>query len=91
LNKETILAKLTSVITEQLGVDEDEVTLDARFVDDLKADSLDLVELMMSIEEFAGHELEESGSDKKFEITDEDAEKILTVNDALVLLVPVLS
>jgi acyl carrier protein len=63
---------LKALIVEQLGVDEDEVTLDARFTDDLGADSLDLVEMIMALEEEFG-----------IEIPDEDAEKILTVRDAL--------
>ena len=63
--------KVKSIIVEQLGVDEEEVTPDASFVDDLNADSLDLVELIMSLEEEFGTE-----------ISDEDAEKIRTVGDA---------
>jgi acyl carrier protein len=63
---------LKSLIVEQLGVDEEEVTLDARFTDDLGADSLDLVEMIMALEEEFG-----------IEIPDEDAEKILTVRNAL--------
>lgn len=63
---------LKALIVEQLGVDEEEVTLDARFTDDLGADSLDLVEMIMALEEEYG-----------IEIPDEDAEKILTVRDAL--------
>ncbi|MCX5725329.1 MAG: acyl carrier protein, partial [Nitrospirae bacterium] len=57
---------------EQLGVEEDEVTLEASFVEDLGADSLDTVELVMALEEEFG-----------IEIPDEDAEKILTVGKAL--------
>ena len=64
--------KVKSIIVEQLGVDEEEVTPDASFVDDLGADSLDTVELVMAFEEEFG-----------IEIPDEDAEKILTVGDAL--------
>jgi acyl carrier protein len=59
-------------VAEQLGVKEDEVTNDASFVDDLGADSLDTVELVMALEEEFG-----------IEIPDEDAEKILTVGKAL--------
>jgi acyl carrier protein len=64
--------KVKSIIVEQLGVDEEEVTPDASFVDDLGADSLDTVELVMAFEEEFG-----------IEIPDEDAEKIRTVQDAV--------
>jgi acyl carrier protein len=67
----TIYDRLKGIVTEQLGVDEEEITPEASFVDDLNADSLDLVELIMSLEEEFG-----------LEISDEDAEKILTVGDA---------
>ncbi len=67
----TIYDRLKGLVTEQLGVDEEEITPEASFVDDLNADSLDLVELIMSLEEEFG-----------LEISDEDAEKILTVGDA---------
>ena len=64
--------KVKSIIVEQLGVDEEEVTPDASFVDDLGADSLDTVELVMAFE-------------KEFDIDipDEEAEKLRTVGDAL--------
>jgi len=62
---------------EQLGVEEAEVVPTANFIDDLGADSLDLVELIMSLEE------EFSDSSRKVEIPDEDAEKIRTVQDAV--------
>jgi acyl carrier protein len=65
------------IVVEQLGVDENEVVPTASFVDDLGADSLDLVELVMSLEE------EFSTSDLKIEIPDEDAEKIATVQNAV--------
>ena len=65
------------MIVEQLGVDEAQVTPNASFVDDLNADSLDLVELIMSIEE----EFSKDGT--PIEISDEDAEKIRTVQDAV--------
>jgi acyl carrier protein len=70
-NKE-LLGKVKQIISEQLGVDEDEVTTTASFVDDLGADSLDQVELVMALEE-------------KFEIEipDDDAEKMRTVQDAI--------
>ena len=68
----TIYDRLKKLIVEQLGVDEDEVTPQASFVEDLNADSLDLVELIMSLEEEFG-----------MEIPDEDAEKIQKVSDAV--------
>ncbi len=64
--------KVKGIIVEQLGVEEDEVTLEASFTDDLGADSLDIVELVMAFEEEFG-----------IEIPDEDAEKISTVRDAV--------
>ena len=64
--------KVKSIIVEQLGVDEEEVTPDASFVDDLGADSLDTVELVMALEE-----------EFETEIPDEDAEKITTVQLAI--------
>ena len=73
----TIYDRVKKIIVEQLGVDEAEVVAGANFVDDLGADSLDLVELIMSLEE------EFSDSSKKVEIPDEDAEKILSVQDAV--------
>ena len=68
----TTFERLKKIIVEQLGVDEEEVTLPASFVEDLNADSLDLVELIMSLEEEFG-----------MEISDEDAEKIQKVSDAV--------
>ena len=64
--------KVKQIIVEQLGVDESEVTPTASFIDDLGADSLDTVELVMALEEGFG-----------MEIPDEDAEKINTVKDAI--------
>ncbi|MBT3475921.1 acyl carrier protein [bacterium] len=64
--------KVVALIAEQLGKSEDEVALDAQFIEDLGADSLDLVELIMSMEDEFG-----------VEIADEDAEKILKVSDAV--------
>ena len=68
----TVEERVKKIIGEQLGVDENEVTLEASFVEDLGADSLDTVELVMALEEEFG-----------IEIPDEDAEKILTVGKAL--------
>jgi acyl carrier protein len=65
-------AKVKELIVQQLGVSESEVVPDAKFIDDLGADSLDLVELVMALEDEYG-----------IEIPDEDAEKIVTVGDAL--------
>ena len=73
----TVLERVKQIIMEKLGVWEDEVLPAASFVDDLGADSLDLVELIMSLEE------EFSNSSRKVEIPDEDAEKIITVQDAI--------
>lgn len=64
--------RIKDIIAEQLGLEEDEMVLNASFVDDLGADSLDIVELIMALEE-----------EFEMEIPDEDAEKILTVKDAL--------
>ena len=73
----TVFERVKKIIVEQLGVGDDEVIPSASFVDDLGADSLDLVELIMSLEE------EFSDSARKVEIPDEDAEKIVTVQDAV--------
>jgi acyl carrier protein len=67
----TIAERLKKIIVDQLGVDESEVVPTASFVEDLNADSLDLVELIMSLEE-----------EFKLQISDEDAEKITTVQEA---------
>lgn len=64
--------KIKQIIADQLGVKKEEVTDNAKFVDDLGADSLDTVELVMALEEEFG-----------IEIPDEDAEKLATVGDAL--------
>jgi acyl carrier protein len=68
----TTFDRLKKIIVEQLGVEPDDVTPEAAFVEDLNADSLDLVELIMSLEEEFG-----------MEISDEDAEKIQKVSDAV--------
>ena len=73
----TIFERLKGVIVEQLEVEEKKVTPEASFVDDLNADSLDLVELITAMEE------EFSIPGKRLEIADEDAEKIRTVQDAV--------
>ena len=72
VSKDEILTQLRPIIAEQLGVEESEVKEDASFTDDLNADSLDLVEMIMSLEE-------------KFnvDISDEDAEQIKTVGQAV--------
>lgn len=67
-----IFEKVKEIVVQQLGVEEDEVTETASFVDDLGADSLDIVELVMALEE-----------EFDMEIPDEDAEKIKTVGDAV--------
>lgn len=73
----TVFERVKKIIVEQLGVDESEVNPQTSFVDDLNADSLDLVELIMAMEE------EFSQEGKSMEISDEDAEKIVTVQDAV--------
>ncbi len=64
--------RIKKIVAEQLGVDEDQVTVEASFMDDLGADSLDTVELVMALEE-----------EFDVEISDEDAEKIQTVQNAI--------
>ena len=68
----SVAEKVKKIVVEQLGVSEDQVTPEAKFIEDLGADSLDQVELVMALEE-------EFGSD----IPDEDAEKLTTVGDAI--------
>ena len=68
----TVAARVRKIVVEQLGVKEDELKNDASFVDDLGADSLDTVELVMALEE-----------EFETEITDEKAEKITTIQEAI--------
>lgn len=72
MDQGSIEERLRHIISEQLGVDESQVTPNASFEEDLNADSLDLVEMIMSLEEEFG-----------IEIPEEDAEKIRTVGDAM--------
>ena len=72
-----VFDRVRKIIAEQLGVEESEIQPQTSFVEDLNADSLDLVELIMSLEE------EFSKEGKNIEISDEDAEKIATVQDAV--------
>lgn len=72
MSNEEIFEKLKAIIVDQLGVDEEIVTENATFVDDLAADSLDIVELIMRVEE-----------EFEMEIPDENAEKIATVGDVV--------
>lgn len=68
----SVYERVQSIVAERLGVDEDKVTMDAAFIDDLNADSLDLVEVIMAMEQ-----------EFDLEISDEEAEKIRTVGDAV--------
>ena len=70
--EKSVEKRVIEIIVEQLGVSEEEVTMEASFIDDLGADSLDLVELIMAMEE-----------EFSLEISDEDAEKIQTVQDVV--------
>lgn len=72
MNTNEIESRVKKIVVEQLGVKEDEVTVDASFVDDLGADSLDTVELVMALEE-----------EFETEIPDNEAEKIVTIKDAV--------
>ncbi|MCI8396137.1 MAG: acyl carrier protein [Clostridia bacterium] len=72
MNSEEVFDRVKEIIVEQLGVAENTVTQEASFIDDLGADSLDIVELIMSLEE-----------EFDMEIPDADAEKIVTVNDVV--------
>lgn len=72
METEEIFEKVKTVIVEQLGIDEENVKMDSSFLDDLGADSLDIVEFIMALEEEFG-----------LEIPDEDVEKIVTVKDVV--------
>ena len=72
MSSEEVLEKVKNIIVEQLGVTENSVTMEASFIDDLGADSLDIVELVMALEE-----------EFDIEIPDEDAEKVATVEDVV--------
>ncbi len=72
MSEQEILEKVKEMVASQLGKSEGEITLEASFIEDLGADSLDLVELIMSMEDEYG-----------LEISDEDAETIVTVKDAV--------
>ncbi len=72
MSSEEIFEKVKGIIVEQLGVAENAVTMEASFIDDLGADSLDIVELIMALEE-----------EFDMEIPDSDAEKIVTVSDVV--------
>ena len=72
MNTEEVFEKVKTIIVEQLGVAEASVTMDASFIDDLGADSLDIVELVMALEE-----------EFDMEIPDTDAEKVVTVSDVV--------
>ena len=76
-----VFERVRKIIADQLGVEESEIQPQTSFVDDLNADSLDLVELIMSLEE------EFSKEGKTMEISDEDAEKIATVQDAVTYII----
>lgn len=70
--KEQIFEKMKGIVVDQLGVEEAEVTMEANFIEDLGADSLDIVELIMALEE-----------EFEIEVPDEDAEKLTTVASAI--------
>ena len=72
INEEEVYEKIKKVITDQLGVSEEEITKEASFIDDLGADSLDTVELVMALEE-----------EFETEIADEEAEKLTTVQKTI--------
>jgi acyl carrier protein len=71
-SKDQIYEKVKAIIVDQLGVEDEEVTIESSFIEDLGADSLDIVELIMALEE-----------EFEIEVPDEDAEKLLTVGSAV--------
>jgi acyl carrier protein len=71
-SKEEIFIKVKGIVVDQLGVEEEEVNLESSFIEDLGADSLDIVELIMALEE-----------EFEIEVPDEDAEKLMTVANAI--------
>ena len=73
----TVSERMKKIVIDQLGVEEEQVVSSASFVEDLNADSLDLVELVMSMEE------EFSDNNREIKIPDEDAERLKTVQDAI--------
>ncbi len=73
----TVFDRVKNVVVDRLGADDDSITMEASFVDDLNADSLDLVELIMAFEE------EFSTDDAPVKISDEDAEQIRTIRNAV--------
>lgn len=72
MTNEQILEQVTDILVDQLGIEPDDVTMDAHFIDDLNADSLDIVELIMALEQ-----------EFDMAIPDEEAERIETVGDAV--------
>ena len=76
----TVYDRVKAIVVDKLGIEEDEVTESASFIENLNADSLDLVELIMAFEE------EFSTGDAQLEISDEDAANIATVSDAVAYL-----
>lgn len=72
MSSEEIFERVKSIIVDQLGAEESAITMEASFIDDLEADSLDIVELIMAIEE-----------EFEIEIPDADAEKVVTVGDVV--------
>jgi len=72
MSEQEIFEKVKEIVVNQLGVSEEQVTLEANFIDDLSADSLDIVEIVMGIEETFG-----------IEVADDAAEKIVTVGDVV--------
>jgi len=71
-SKDQVFDKVKAIIVDQLGVEEEEVTMESSFIEDLGADSLDIVELIMALEE-----------EFEIEVPDEDAEKLVTVANAI--------